>query len=162
MGEVDEGERDAQAEREEALARELEAVRHRKARLVDPLQYEMSICDEDLTTYEPTFAWEMDEATDAQREALERWGIDPDGMGAGKASLMLERLAKRRDAGMATPKQVRMLERKGFRHPGTWTFAAASDMMGRLAANRWRVPTGVDPTTYEPDAEPARLDWSTS
>lgn len=162
MGEVDEGERDAQAEREEALARELEAARHRKARLVDPLQYEMSICDEDLTTYEPTFAWEMGEATDAQREALERWGIDPDGMGAGKASLMLDRLAKRRDAGMATPKQVRMLERKGFRHPGTWTFAAASDMMGRLSANRWRVPAGVDPATYEPDAKPARFDWSIS
>ena len=86
----------------------------------------------------------------------EAWGIDPDVMDAGKASLMLDRLSKRKAAGMATPKQVRMLERKGFRHPGTWTFDQASDMMGRLAQNRWRVPVGITPTTYVPKEEVAK------
>jgi len=65
---------------------------------------------------------------------------------------VLDSLKRRADAGMATPKQVRMLERKGFRHPGTWTFAQASAMMSRLAQNRWRVPVGVDPATYDPRA----------
>lgn len=141
---------DVQARREEALAAELERQRHRKARLVDPLMYELSICDHDLQDYEPSFAWEMEDATDAQAKALEGWGVDPAGMCRGKASLMLDRLSARREAGMATPKQVRMLERKGFRHPGEWTFDQASAMMARLARNRWRTPDGIDPATYVP------------
>jgi hypothetical protein len=149
-------ETDVQVAREEALAKHLHELRHRKARLVDPLQFEMSICDRDLQDYVPTFAWQQQKPSEAQAHALEAWGIDPDVMDAGKASLMLDRLSKRRDAGMATPKQVRMLERKGFRHPGTWTFDQASDMMGRLAQNRWRVPFGITPATYVPQEEVAK------
>ena len=147
-------ESDVQAAREEALARELHRLRHRKARLVDPLQYEMSICDRDLTDYVPEFAWQMAPASQGQLDALEKWGIDPEGVqDAGKASLLLDRLARRKEAGMATPKQVRMLERKGFAHPGTWTFAQASSMMSRLAENGWRVPWGIDPASYAPGRE---------
>ena len=141
---------DVQAAREEALAAELERQRHKKARLVDPLVFEMSIADHDLTDYEPSFAWEREDATEGQSRALEKWGVNPEGMCRGKASLMLDRLSMRRDAGMATPKQVRMLERKGFRHPGEWTFDQASSMMARLARNRWIVPAGGDPATYVP------------
>ena len=159
MGAESTAEADVAAQREEALARELERMRHRKAKLVDPLQYAVSVCDLDLQTYEPTFAWQAREATDSQREQLERLGVDPDGMDAGMASLMLDRLHERIDAHMATPKQVRMLERKGFRHPGLWTFDQASAMMTRLAQNRWMVPWDIDPATYEPGEgdEPSSL-----
>jgi superfamily II DNA or RNA helicase len=149
-------ETDVQVAREEALAKHLHELRHRKAKLVDPLQFEMSICDRDLQDYVPTFAWQQQKPSEAQAHALEAWGIDPDVMDAGKASLMLDRLSKRKASGMATPKQVRMLERKGFRHPGTWTFDQASDMMGRLAQNRWRVPFGITPETYVPKEEVAK------
>ena len=47
------------AQREEALAKQLEEMRKRKRRLVDPLQYEMSIQAEDLANYVPAFGWEM-------------------------------------------------------------------------------------------------------
>ncbi|WP_314945118.1 DEAD/DEAH box helicase [Olsenella uli] len=146
-------ETDVAAQREAALAAELERMRHRKAKLVDPLQYAVSVCDLNLQTYEPTFAWQAKEASSRQREQLERFGVNPDGMDAGMASLMLDRLHERIDAHMATPKQVRMLERKGFRHPGLWTFDQASAMMTRLAQNRWQVPWGIDPATYEPGGE---------
>lgn len=150
MGEEEQAAGDVQAAREEALAAELERQRHKKARLVDPLVFEMSIADHDLADYEPSFAWEREDATEGQSRALEKWGVNPEGMCRGKASLMLDRLAMRRDAGMATPKQVRMLERKGFRHPGEWTFDQARSMMARLAQNRWVVPAGIDPATYVP------------
>lgn len=155
---------DVQRQREEALADELHRLRHRKARLVDPIQFELSICDHDLQDYVPAFAWQQESPTDAQAHALEAWGVDPDSMDAGKASLMLDRLSKRKAAGMASPKQVRMLERKGFQHPGTWTKEQAGDMMSRLSANGWRVPFGITPATYTPqdkemeearDAEPS-------
>lgn len=143
---------DVQEARERALATKLAEMRKHKSRLVDPLQFEVSICDADLSGYEPAFAWERSEPSARQLDALERWGIDGSAMCRGKASKVLDSLKRRADAGMATPKQVRMLERKGFRHPGTWTFAQASAMMSRLAQNHWRVPVGVDPATYDPRA----------
>ena len=144
-------ESDVQRQREEAVARELARLRGRKARLVDPLQFEMSIQDADLSSYVPEFSWQMGPVSEGQASALEKWGIDSSAVeDFGKASMILDRLAKRREAGLATPKQIRMLERKGFRHAGTWSFDDASDMMARLSANGWRTPRGIDPATYVP------------
>jgi superfamily II DNA or RNA helicase len=146
-------ESDVQAQREAALAEQLEKMRHRKAKLVDPLQYALSICDLDLSTYEPEFEWERSAPTDKQIDFLEKRGIDANDMSAGMASKLIDTLIRRQDEGMATPKQVRMLERKGFKHPGTWSFEAASKMMSILAQNRWMVPAHIDPETYEPKGE---------
>lgn len=146
---------DVVAQREEALARELAAQRRKKARLVDPLQYEMSIADSDLSGYVPAFGWEAEAVTEKQAAALEKAGIDPAGVGsAGKASRLLDRLYKRQAAGLATPKQIRCLERYGFRHVGVWTFEAARRMIDRIAAQGWRgAPPGVVPAAYVPEPE---------
>ena len=144
-------ESDVVAQREESLAKELAAMRNRKRKLVDPLQFEMSIQAEDLVNYVPVFAYEMAPASEKQLSALEKFGIFPEDVdNAGKASLLLDRLAKRRDEGLTTPKQIRFLEQKGFRKVGTWRFDDASKMIGRISANSWRVPAGVNPATYEP------------
>ena len=141
---------DVVAQREEALAKQLAELCRRKKRLVDPLQFEMSIQAEDLTGYRPSFGWEMGPPSDAQRTALERQGIRPDQIeNAGKARLLLDRLNSRRTAGLTTPKQIRFLEGKGFRHVGAWQFDAAKRLIDRIAANDWRIPAGVDPRTYE-------------
>jgi hypothetical protein len=56
-----------------------------------------------------------------------------------------------------------MLERKGFKHPGTWTFEEASEMMTMLANNRWQVPAHIDPATYTPQQpQPAANPWDVS
>jgi hypothetical protein len=97
----------------------------------------------------------MAPASEAQLAALERAGIDAQGVGcAGLASKLLDRLAARRTAGLATPKQVRQLERRGFVHVGTWGFAEANALIGRIAANSWRVPASIDPATYVPPCVP--------
>ena len=146
-------ESDVQAQREAKLAEELEAMRHRKAKLVDPLQYAVSICDLDLSTYEPEFAFERDAPTDKQISFLEKRGIDATQLTRGYASKLIDSLVARQDQGLATPKQIRMLERKGFKHPGTWSFEDASKIMGLLAQNRWMVPSWIDPETYDPRKE---------
>lgn len=148
---------DVVAQREEALAKQLEEQRRKKAKLVDPLQYEMSIQAEDLSGYVPTFGWEAGPPSDKQTAALEKLGILPDAVeSAGKAALLLDRLHKRQTEGLTTPKQIRLLERYGFRHVGSWSFDAASRMINRIAAGGWRgVPKGVDPKTFTPDAQPA-------
>ena len=146
---------DVVRQREEALANKLAEQRRKRARLVDPLQYEMSIQAEDLSGYVPAFGWESAPPTDQQTAALEKFGIQPSAVDtAGKANLLLNRLAKRRDEGLTTPKQIRCLERYGFRHVGTWTFDQAAHMINRISAGGWRgVPKGVDPGTYTPAFE---------
>lgn len=147
---------DVVAQREEALAKQLEEQRRKKAKLVDPLQYEMSIQAEDLAGYVPAFGWEAGPPSAEQSAALEKMGILPDAVeSAGKASLLLDRLNKRRAEGLTAPKQIRVLERYGFQSVGTWSFDAAKHMIDRIAAQGWRgVPKGVNPKTYTPPAEP--------
>ena len=143
---------DVVAQREEALAKKLNDLRTRKRKLVDPLQFEMSIQAEDLSGYEPAFGWELGPPSDGQRKALENWGIFPDEIeSAGKASLLLDRLSKRRTEGLTTPKQIRLLEGKGFRNVGQWRFQDAKKLIDRIAANAWRVPRNINPAEYRPE-----------
>lgn len=140
---------DVVAQREEALAKQLSEMKRRKKRLVDPLQFEMSIQAEDLYGYVPAFGWEMAPPSDGQKKTLEKLGILPDAIeNAGKASKILDRLDKRRREGLTTPKQIRFLESRGFQHVGTWQFETAKNMIDRIAGNGWRVPSGIIPAEY--------------
>ena len=145
---------DVVAQREEALAKELAAMRTRKRKLVDPLQFEMSIQAEDLSGYVPSFGWEMAPASDKQKQTLEKFGIFPESVeNAGKAAKILDRLHKRREEGLTTPKQIRFLENKGFQHVGTWQFDEARRMIDRIAGNGWRIPRGIYPVEYIPPSQ---------
>ena len=140
---------DVVAQREEALANLLAEMKKRKRKLVDPLQFEMSIQAEDLSGYVPTFGWEMSPPSDKQIKVLEKYGIFPDEIdNAGKATKLLERLEKRRVAGLTTPKQIRFLESRGFQHVGVWEFEKAKNLIDRIAANGWRIPSGINPSEY--------------
>lgn len=135
--------------REEALAKQLHEMKRRKRKLVDPLQFEMSIQAEDLSGYVPAFGWEMAPPSDKQVSALEKWGIFPDEIdNAGKAAKLLDRLSARRAEGLTTPKQIRFLEGRGFQHVGTWQFETAKHLIDRIAANGWRVPYDIVPSEY--------------
>lgn len=130
--------------RESALAARLKELSTRKQQLVDPVQYEMSIMDEDLASYEPTFGWELNKPTEKQIDFLEKAGINPLAIETyGKASQIIDRIQKRRDLNLATPKQIRCLERYGFKHVGQWQFETANKIIRRIALNNWRIPRGM-------------------
>ena len=152
---------DAVAAREEALAKQLQEMKHRKRKLVDPLQFEMSIQAEDLAGYVPAFGWEMGPPSDKQVQTLEKLGIFPDQIeSAGKAGKILDRLDKRRSEGLTTPKQIRFLESKGFHHVGTWQFEPAKKLIDRIAANGWRVPHDINPHEYKSEFVPrSDFEW---
>jgi superfamily II DNA or RNA helicase len=144
--------KDVVAEREEALAKQLAEQRKKKRKLVDPLQFEMSIQAEDLADYVPSFGWEMAPPSEKQLEALEKFGIYTEEIGnAGKAGKLLDRLNKRKNSGLTTPKQIRLLEGRGFRNVGMWKFEDASNLINRIAASGWRMPKGIIPATYQPE-----------
>lgn len=143
---------DVVAQREEALAKQLAEMKRRKKKLVDPLQFEMSIQAEDLSGYVPAFGWECAPPSEKQKATLEKLGILPDEIdNAGKATKLLERLDKRRMEGLTTPKQIRFLESRGFQHVGTWQFNTAKNLIDRIAANGWRIPPDITPQDYKGD-----------
>ena len=150
---------DVVSAREEALAKKLSEMKSRKRKLVDPLQFELSIQSEDLSSWVPAFGWEMSPPTEAQTKTLEKLGICPDEIeNAGKAKKLLDRLSLRRTEGLTTPKQIRFLESRGFQHVGTWQFEHAKHMIDRVAANSWQIPRGVVPREYKPEGD-GQIGW---
>ena len=141
---------DVVAQREESLAKQLAEMKRRKKKLVDPLQFEMSIQAEDLSSYVPSFGWEMGPPSDKQKDTLEKLGILPDQIdNAGKAAKILDRLEKRKTEGLTTPKQIRFLESRGFQHVGTWQFETAKNLIDRIAGNGWKIPSDIVPQEYK-------------
>jgi superfamily II DNA or RNA helicase len=147
----EQAEGDAVEAREEALAKKLAELQHKKAKLVDPLQYELSIMDNSLVNYVPAFGWEAEKPKLEQVEALEKLNINPEGVEcAGKAAKLIDAVKARQAAGLATPKQIRFLEGKGFQHVGKWQMEQARRLIDRIAANKWRVPPDIQAKTYAP------------
>ena len=84
------------------------------------------------------------------KKTLEKLGILPDTIdNAGKANKILDRLNKRREEGLTTPKQIRFLESRGFQHVGTWQFDTAKNLIDRIAGNGWKIPREINPAEYK-------------
>ena len=152
---------DVTIEREEALAAQLAAQRRKKSRLVDPLQYAMSINARDLVDYVPPFGWAAQDPTTRQREDLEKLGIRADNVKSqGEAEMILDKLNERKRSGLATPRQIKQLEMRGFQNVGTWSFEQARNLIDRIAGNGWRTPRDINPKAYRPPADqPQASGW---
>jgi hypothetical protein len=148
----EQAQRDVFEERKKALADELNAQRHKKLKLVDPLQYIYSIEDGASADYEPIYEWERQPVSEKQAQTLEKLGINPDSVDCkGRATVLLNILFQRSREHLSTPKQIRKLESYGFQSVGTWGFEQASAMITRIAANGWRIPySEINPQTYRP------------
>jgi hypothetical protein len=144
--------KDAVEERESALAKQLKEQREKKARLVDPVTFGLSISPEDLRYYTPTEVHEMAPPTLKQIKLLEKHGIDGDQItNKGYASLLINKLIARDKSGMCTAKQIKFLSRYGFQNVQNWSLKQASSMFVRIKANRWSVPASVNPRTFNPE-----------
>lgn len=120
-------ERDAQAIREANLKRRMEEKAAKKARSIDALEFALSMGNEELQEYEPETSWESAPMTKGQRDTLEKFGFDLESVTSrGQASRILDLLFLRRERGLATPKQVRLLKRLGHPRPAEATFEEAS------------------------------------
>jgi hypothetical protein len=127
-----------------AKAKKLAEMRHRKRDLVDPLQFAMSIGSPSLATYQPVMPAEMRQASESQIDALAKCGINPaDIETSGQADAILQAFTDRRDRNLAQPRQIRILERYGFKGVGQMEMTQAQAMIRRIAANGWRLPVGM-------------------
>jgi superfamily II DNA or RNA helicase len=117
-----------------------EAARKRaEAKLVLLAQYRTKEIDPFLGDFMPPLdpdapLWRKP-ATEAQLAAIDKagLGVPPPGLSLGEASLMLDAVAARRKAGLATIPQVRLLERMGMDTKGM-LMTRASALMVKLAS----------------------------
>lgn len=152
--------RDAILERERNLARQLSEQKAKQRKLVDPIYYGLMLDDDFITEYEPTFPWELEEPTEKQLSALEKCGIRTEAVKTkGLACKLLDLISKRIDLNLATPKQMKILTRFGFKNAGSWTKDEASSMITRLSRCGWQVPRGITPATYQPSEQAEVFNW---
>ena len=71
----------------------------------------------------------------------------------GEADMLLGKLDERKRNGLATPKQIKQLEMRGFQNVGTWSFDQARRLIDRIAANGWKTPRDLNPREYRPPAD---------
>lgn len=128
---------DAEEARRRALAEALAKQTRKKSKLVNPLELFSLLDDIGLADYEPTFQWEEADATPRQIEALQRFGVDAEGMSKGYACAIMDRLIGRSQRDLATIKQIRTLKRFGY-EPANWTFEQASKKLSALSAVGWK------------------------
>lgn len=131
---------DAEEQRRSALAAALAQQQKKKSKLLNPLDV-FTILDAELLDYEPIFAWETADATEAQVKALEKFGLDAEGVTKGYACKMLDKMIRRANEGKATVRQINALRKHGY-DPVDWSFEQASRKLNQLAAvgwQRWRL-----------------------
>ena len=68
----DAAESEIRAQREDKLAERLRSLSTKSRKLLDPLQYALSVHDDDLQDYEPEMPWEFTPASPAQIALLEK------------------------------------------------------------------------------------------
>lgn len=136
---IEEVDEEATKKRESRLAEELKACAKKRARTVDAMDFFLSLDIHTLSDYEPEMKWEMKEMTVKQSEFLDRAGIDITSIhDAGMASRVIDTIMNRRNAGMATPKQVKLIRQYGYESPEKATFEEASAFINMVAGNGWR------------------------
>jgi superfamily II DNA or RNA helicase len=128
------------AEREASLARELARNRKRKGRTIDLLELSVTFQFNDaLLDYEPVMPWHNETVSPKQAAFLEKQGLDlTEVRDRGHASLITGKLLERVRGGLASPKQIRVLQRNHYPgDPLKATFEEASRFIDRVSLN-WR------------------------
>lgn len=127
----------ANADRTRKLRDRLAANSNRRGSVLDPLELAVTLNDAHLADFIPVMEWQSNAPTDRQLAVLVNFGIDAQSvLTKGHASFLLDRLIMRRKLGLATPKQVRLLRRRGHPCPETATFEEAGKFLDACFANR--------------------------
>lgn len=135
----EQAESEVQKQREEALAKLLQQNQRKASRTMDPLEFALSLHDKDLEEYEPVMPWQAAPATEKQIAALSRFGFAPEKIpNKGFATMLLGKVIQRSRENMASPKQIKLLERFGYRKASEMTFAQAKQSIDKIAQNGWR------------------------
>lgn len=129
-------------QKEEAEAKRLEFLKAKEAKYrlesIDPFAWW------DVLPQRMSAEKRGEPASDAQTGALMKMGVEPfklQNISKSQASVMLESLAERKQKGLASYKQARLLRRNGM--SADVSFAQARKIIDTLAANHWRMTDAI-------------------
>jgi len=141
-------------DREVALMDTLDSLRNQRAEFISSLQFFASLGQLQELDAEFLYAWEEQKPTENQLAYLKKCGLDTKDIDTkGLAARIISILMKRKEEGLSTIKQIKVLERYGFRHVGEWTFLDASELIDMIAKNKWKVPQTIRVSTYVPKSK---------
>ncbi len=134
LEEEEETGKDVEKERLAKMLARLKENRKKTPGTYDVLDLSTALNEEGFADYKPQYVYVPgagyrleDGPTQRQKDSLVKAGFDPETIvSREQASKILDRLAVRRQAGLATPKQVRLLKRFGHPTPDRATFTEAS------------------------------------
>jgi len=116
--------------RELSLKSAIEKNRCKKRKLVDPIEFALSLHHQALISYEPTMNWESEPVSEKQLKFLESLSFDTSMITTkGHASMILDTFMKRTHLKLATPKQVKFLIQLKHPSPHTCTFEQAKEFL---------------------------------
>ena len=134
--------------RERSLKKKLEEAAKKKERTVDAVEFFLAIHEKEFAEYTPEHAWESEPPSEGQKKLLEKNGFDPDAIKfKGQAVAILELVATRREAGLASPAQVKALRKWGHSNPDLATFEEAKRFIAAAALRGWT------PLVQKPEAK---------
>lgn len=123
-------------QREDSLRKTLEANKHRGARLVDAVEYALMVKNEALSDVQLTLEWHKESPSAKQLAMLGQWGFDPHSIQSkGHASKLIEAIFARKNGGLASPKQVKLLRQYKHAAPEKATFEEASAFIDKKLAH---------------------------
>lgn len=127
----------ADADREASLKEKLEEAQKKDPRLVDAIEFAVTIGDLDSVDYQPETRGDASQPTVKQLAYLEKCGFDTQQITSrGHASRLIDALFARREKGLATPKQLRQLRRHKHPAPEHATFEEASEFLDRIFSGK--------------------------
>lgn len=114
------------------------AAKHRGMRF-DARELGALLQQPDLVQFTPTAHWQKEKPTARQKEVLKKFGVKVSGLRTrGEASRLLDVIFERKEAGMASPKQVAALRINGVETAHQLSFEAAGEQLDRVLATRPR------------------------
>lgn len=122
---LDEAEEHAKADIAAAMIASLRAKAKRSPQTRTLIELSELFRNPEVLEFVPTMRWHSDPATQSQLAALEKMGVKGVSL-KGHACVILGEAAKRREKGLATPKQVLWLRKIAYPEPEAVTFNDAS------------------------------------
>jgi superfamily II DNA or RNA helicase len=122
-----------QAAREAKLQKDLKESAKKKARVVDAMEFCVSLGSAATAEFEPVNPWEFARPSQAQIDKLTRAGVDVDTVKTtGHASKIIDLILTRQHLGLATPRQVKYLKQFNHPRPETVSQLQASAFLDRV------------------------------
>ena len=139
----------AEADLEESMMRRLRENKRNEFERISSIQFLASLGHFNNLFKEDIYEWEKEKPTKKQLDFIKNKGLEVEGIySKGLAKRIIDTIMFRIKKNKSSIKQIKCLSKYHFKNVQDWSFEEASKMITRIQKNRWKVPKGINPFTY--------------